>query len=261
MSIKNQETEKRSLWPFTEMIDLSVPISTELPVSWPGHHGLEHNSWRSFDAGDSYQTNYVTMDEHCGTHCDAPAHFMRPKEYKGDWYFGEKVPLEQLHGPLACIDVRSLRSEVADGTSPEIGIESIAFWETLHRTLEPGDVVLFHTGWDKHLAAPKTRYRYAHGPVDGKSEPGWPVPSIAAIDYLVARGVRCFGIDTPSMGASQGGYDLHRYALSRSLVFIEGLANLDRIPAIGYHFMFLPLRLERSTGCPGRAIALGVQTS
>ena len=119
-TILQRDRGNSTQWPYSVLIDLSAPFAAEFPVSWPGHHGFEHTEWRSFDAGDSYQTNYFTMDEHCGTHCDAPAHFMRPSEYTGTSYHGDTLPLASLHGPLAIIDVRSLRSTKADGISPEI---------------------------------------------------------------------------------------------------------------------------------------------
>lgn len=256
-----QEGASGSPWPFGDIIDLSVAMSARLPVSWPGHHEFGHSPWRSFGAGDSYQTNYVTMDEHCGTHCDAPAHFIRPEEYEGDCYHGDALPLGSLHGPLVVIDVRHVCSQQADGISPEIGIGEIDRWEQEHRLIGAPDVVVFRTGWDDFLADPKAYHRYVDGPVAAKDAPGWPVPSIATVDHLVRKGIRCFGIDAPSMGASQGGLALHRHALAQNLLFVEGLANLGKVPASGWHFMFLPLRLERSTGCPGRAIALGVQAS
>ncbi|HCG62929.1 MAG TPA: hypothetical protein DEZ27_03740 [Sphaerochaeta sp.] len=247
-------------WPFDELVDLSVPISRDLPVSWPGHHGFEHTKWRSFNAGDFYQTSYFTMDEHCGTHCDAPAHFMRPEEFEGSCYYGDLLPLDMMHGPLKIIDVRPLRATSHDGISPEIEPEVIQSWEHSHQSVESGDIVVFFTGWDRFLSDSGTRHLYVDGPVVEKNAPGWPVPSIATIDYLHDKGVHCFGIDTPSMGASQGGMALHRHALSKSLIFVEGLANLDLVPSTGYHFMFLPVKLELSTGCPGRAIAIGVHS-
>lgn len=40
------------------------------------------------------------------------------------------------------------------------------------------------------------------------------------------------------------------------MIYIEGLANLGAVPSTGASFMFLPLKIARSTSCPGRAIAI-----
>jgi kynurenine formamidase len=42
--------------------------------------------------------------------------------------------------------------------------------------------------------------------------------------------------------------------LSNGQVFIEGLANLDQVPDEGGVFQFLPVKIARSSGGPGRAV-------
>jgi kynurenine formamidase len=39
------------------------------------------------------------------------------------------------------------------------------------------------------------------------------------------------------------------------MVFIECLTNLDQLPARGSYFVFPPLKIRRSSGCSGRAMA------
>ncbi len=255
-TMQQKETKTNSL--FDNFVDLSLPITAEMPVSWPTHHNFEQSHWRSFAKGDNYQTNYIVMDEHCGTHCDAPAHFIREEDYKGSYYWGDVLPLDLMQGPLIKIDVKSLKSINKDGISPKIEVDFIKAWENENQQIIKGDIVVFNSGWDKYLKESSLYHKYAVGPIIAKDEPGWPVPSIETLDYLFAKGVICYAIDTPSMGASDGGEILHRHALAKSLIFVEGLANLDSVPIVGYHFMFLPLKLDKATGCPGRAIALGV---
>jgi kynurenine formamidase len=73
-----------------------------------------------------YQTNFVVMDEHCGTHFDAPTHFVPPPDSGLDLagplgeQTGDKVPLEDLMGPAVVVDVRFLAEEGKPGISPFI---------------------------------------------------------------------------------------------------------------------------------------------
>lgn len=57
------------------------------------------------------------------------------------------------------------------------------------------------------------------------------------------------------MGAVHQGAPPHQLGLGLGMIYIEGLANLDAVNPTGASFIFLPLKIARSTGCPGRAIA------
>lgn len=57
------------------------------------------------------------------------------------------------------------------------------------------------------------------------------------------------------MGAAHDGIPAHIEGLSNGQVFIESLANLACIPATGATFQFLPIKIARSSGGPGRAVA------
>ena len=77
-----------------------------------------------------------------------------------------------------------------------------------------------------------------------------------SIDALLERGVRTVGTDGCSMGAAEDGGPVHMAGLSKGMIFIEGLANLGDVPGRGAQFIFLPLKVEGSSGAPGRAVAL-----
>src|SRR5215204_6939311 len=67
------------------VVDLSVTLSERLPGTWPGHMTFAHHNWNWFAEVEGptgrtrsigpYQTNFLVIDEHCGTHFDAPTHF------------------------------------------------------------------------------------------------------------------------------------------------------------------------------------------
>jgi kynurenine formamidase len=209
-----------------------------------------------------YQTRFWIIDEHCGTHFDAPTHFIPPPDSQLPWagefglQTGEKVPVEDLIGPAAVLDLTSLHGQGAPGESPWITEEHIEEWEGHHGGIQPGEVVLLHTGWDRYYIEGAEGDAYCRGPLLFKQGTGWPAPSVGAVLYLCERGVRCLGIDAPSIGAVHDGVPAHQEGLSRGMRYIEQLTNLQLLPSRGAYFLFLPVKVAGSTGGPGRAIAL-----
>jgi kynurenine formamidase len=129
----------------TRVVDLSVTLSERLPGTWPGHMNYAHHNWNWFAevegptgrtrSADPYQTNFIVIDEHCGTHFDAPPHFIPPPGYDlpfagplGD-ETGDRVPTEELMGPAAVVDVSFLAGEGEPGVSPFIEPDHVETWE------------------------------------------------------------------------------------------------------------------------------------
>jgi len=254
------------------VVDLSVTLSERLPGTWPGHMSFAHHNWNWFAEVEGptgktrsaapYQTNFFVIDEHCGTHFDAPTHFVPPPAsglpLAGPLgaESGDKVPLEDLMGPAAVVDVRFLAEGGKSGVSPFITDEHVRAWEEDHGPVGEGEVVLFRTGWDRHYLEGDGGLKYMHGSLVTGDWPGWPAPAPEAILYLLERGVRAVGVDAPSVGASHDGVPVHRAGLSRGVRYIEGLTSLGELPARGAFFIFMPLKITGSSGGPGRAMAL-----
>ncbi|WPB87776.1 cyclase family protein [Streptomyces malaysiensis] len=135
--------------------------------------------------------------------------------------------------------------------SPLIGADTITAWETRHGRLNAGDIVLFRTGWDT-LPAGQEGDGYLRDVLAHKS-PAWPAPSVDVVELLLGRGVRCVGIDAPSIGAAHDPIPAHVTGLREAMVFIECLTALDRLRPAGV--VLLPPRQgggwHRSSG-PGR---------
>ena len=130
-------------------------------------------------------------------------------------------------------------------------------YEKAHGALRSGDVVLFRTGHTKRTFKPlPDGVGCVSDPLNGKAE-GWPAVTAEVIDYLDDRGIRCVGIDAPSIGGVDEKTALMTYwALgSRGMVAVEFLQNLDKLPANSY-FLFAAIPIRGCHGGPGRAIAL-----
>ena len=255
-----------------DLVDLTLLVAEELPCWWSTHRPYQHKTFNYFsDRADDvaprlsrsgpYQTRWMLIDEHTGTHVDAPAHFI-PAPDSGLPHAGEmgritvdKVPLSQLAGPAAVIDVPADLPGAAPGVSPVIGPELLERHEEEHGTVGEGMVVLFRTGWDRHYRPGPEGSGYCSDALVTRTGPGWPAPEVPIMEQLLDRGVRCIGTDAPSMGSSHDGAPVHVAALSRGAVFVEALRGLDQLPPRGAFFQFAPLNVARGTGAPGRAMA------
>jgi isatin hydrolase len=150
----------------SRLVDLTLLLAEDLPCWWPTHLPYQHKTFNYFaDRRDDaapllshsgpYQTRWLLIDEHTGTHVGAPAHFVAPPG-SGLPHAGEageitvdRVPLDQLTGPAAVIDVPEGLPGAAPGVSAAIGPEVLDEHEWRFGPIDPGAVVLFRTGWDR----------------------------------------------------------------------------------------------------------------
>ena len=256
----------------TRLVDLTLLLAEELPCWWSTHMPFQHKTFNYFaDRADDaapllsrtgpYQTRWLLIDEHTGTHVDAPAHFVPPPD-SGLPDAGaagattvDRVALEQLAGPAAVIDVPDDLPGAAPGVSPAIGPELLDEHERIHGPVEPGTVVLFRTRWDRHYQPGDAGNGYCFDAIVTKTGPGWPAPEVPIMTQLLERGVRCVGTDAPSMGSVHDGGPVHVAGLSAGAVYVEALRGLHQLPPRGAYFLFAPLNIARGTGAPGRALA------
>jgi kynurenine formamidase len=255
---------------WSRIVDLSVPISEMHPSSWPTHMPFQQKTYNWYlnsvtptqsltDFQGPYATKWLTIDEHTGTHIDAPTHFIPPVssglDFANEWgeVSVEKLPLEQLVGNACVIDA-PVGASASPGESPLFLPEHIEAWEAKYHNLGEGDVVLFRSGWDSRYVEGLENRRYAYNVFVQGSEPGWPAPSEETMQMLVSRGVKLVGTDGPTMGPAQGGRDVHLIGLGAGTCFVECMANLSELPEWGAFFLFLPLKIVNGTGAPGRAI-------
>jgi kynurenine formamidase len=254
-----------------ELIDLSHLIAEDLPAAWPAHMPLQIRVWNYFAEQNEglhyvkstipFQTRWMTMDEHCGTHFDAPPHFVPPSKSglpnANKWgdMSGDKVPLQQMIGAAAILDCRALDDKADLGASPLVEVDFIEKWEKQYGEIKKGEIVTFFSGWDRHYAKGPAGDHFGLTVLQGTT-PAWVAPSKAAIDYLYDKGVRCLATDGASVGAAHRGIETHLAGLSKGMVYIEALTNLDKLPPRGAYMFFLPLKIKGSTGAPGRAFAI-----
>jgi len=253
-------------------IDLSLLVSEQLPT-WPLHMPFQRKVWNWFTQPSElpgqtsrsdlrFQTAWWTMDEHVGTHFDAPTHFIPPPDSGLPHasplgaMTGDLVSIDLFHGPACVIGARSLVGDAEPGMSPEIGWDRVEAFEGEHGAIGAEDIVVFASGWDRFYREGDAGAGYALDVVHGRS-PGWPSPSVEVIERLYEeRGVRTLATDGCSVGSAHDGFAGHLAGLSRGMAYVEGLANLQELPARGSYFVFLPVKVAGSSGGPGRAVGI-----
>ena len=231
----------------SKVIDLTHPFD-ERTIYWPTaqRFELDRVAWGKNQAGWWYASNDFCASEHGGTHLDAPIHFA-----EGRWATAE-IPIDRLLGPLRVIDVREqCRRDRNYLLSPS----DIARHEARHGRIEPGTVVLIHTGFGRYYPDPK-RYlgSEVRGRVEGLSFPGI---GVAAAEILVERRIDMVGLDSASLDhGPSADFAAHRVLNGANIPGLENVANLEKLPATGATLIALPMKIAGGSGGPCRIIAI-----
>ena len=206
------------------VIDLTRPLRPDDPV-YPGDPPLRFDQHRVLEAS-GYRLTRLTLGTHCGTHVDAPSHYLP------DGPTVDMLPLESLIGRAVVLDMPGRPRAVIEP-------DDLARFE---RLFQPGARVLLRTGWEARYGGQD--YYTDH-----------PGLSAAAARWIAGRRVALLGFDTPS--PSLDTQVVHRILLADSvaLVIVESLVNLHSLPD-EFTLVVLPLKLTGLDGSPVRAIAV-----
>jgi kynurenine formamidase len=221
-------------------IDLSQTLEEHMP-SYPTHSKFFHDLWGSYWHGGRSLTYQMVMNEHNGTHVDAPAHFISDAKPHAHITI-ENIPLNRLIGRGARLDGRGFKEgEYAPKSF-------VTAWESEHGALQAGDIVLFNFGWAAHWAPRPNDKRYVED---------WPGVSMEAAEYLVEKSVAALGVDTlsPDPPEALRTNPIHPVVLEKQVLIIENLCNLEQLPPF-FLFLALPLKIRAGSGSPIRAVAL-----
>ncbi len=222
------------------VIDLSQTLEEHMP-HYPTHSKFYHNLWGSYWHGDRALTYQLVMNEHNGTHVDAPAHFISDSK-PGDHVTIDRVPLSSLIGRGVRLDCRKFRE------GDYVAKSFVTAWESEHGAISTGDIVLFNFGWSDHWGLRPNHKRYVED---------WPGVSLDAAEYLISKSVAAIGVDTisPDPPAALTTNPIHPVVLQKQVLIIENLVNLDQLPDF-FLFLALPLKIKSGSGSPIRAVAL-----
>jgi kynurenine formamidase len=225
-----------------EIVDLTLPIDNGIPV-WPSFPEVDLKQV-ALAARDGYTMDTVTMRTHTATHVDSPRHFIPEGRTL------EEFPVSKFMGEGVVLDMTDV------GNSGTIGVDDITRYED---DIEPGDVVMLHTGWDQYYGnTPEWMFEFPH--LSGE-----------ASEHLAGLDAKAVGIDTPSVGgwydevpAHEPSTDVHPAdshlpLLENDILPIEELCDLDQVrgdsPTRRAYFLYPPLNFRNTSGSSVRAFA------
>lgn len=230
-----------------KIYDLTRPMTHETLIALAGKlavgdspvKDLEFAWLRSWDAGDNGTQCQWTLNDHFGTHLDAPSHVVRGAPSV------DQLDLSKLFGEAAVIDCSFARGRGLTGSD----------FARARPGIRAGDIVLIYTG-EEPGTADQFLVDQTYVTPDGAQ---WLVDA-----GVNAVGVEPFGFEHVYDGvcvrqcylpAVTDPWPAHRICLAAGIYIIEGLTNLAGLAGRRVRFCGLPLPVPNSSGSPIRAIA------
>ncbi|TDQ43652.1 cyclase family protein [Actinorugispora endophytica] len=222
--------------------DLTHTLSSDFPIFHPLSPPPVYEQ-RRFLETDGFNANVMTLDEHSGTHIDAPAHF------DDEGTFVDEIPVEQLVAPLCVISI--VKRAKRDPTAV-LEVRDIRRYERDYGRIPKGAFVASESGWSDRVDIPGA---YLNQGEDGVFR--YPGISPEAAAFLVEeRSIVGAGVDSTSLDA--GGSDVprtHQILLPAGLYGIENLNNLSTVPRCGATLVVGASKHRGGFGGPARVFA------
>ncbi len=179
-----------------------------------------------------FRSNLLMLIEHTGTHVDSPAHFIE------EGPFIDEVSLDRFCGRAIILDLHHVMLNEKAFTVDEIE-------KSVPKTTTAIDeaIIILRTGWEDKWSTD-----------DYQRNPGL---SKEAAEYIVRHKVKAVGIDAPSIDPGDSkDFPAHVALLKEGIVIYENLKNLESVGEAEFTFVGLPLRIEKGSASPVRAVAI-----
>lgn len=209
--------------PARRIIDLSLPVDAEL-------QNASVIPLKTI-AADGWNATTLNLYSHCGTHMDAPRHFLH------DGATLDQQDLSVCCGPARVVNLVPVKASQ---------LITLEHFRKAVGSVCAGDRLLLRTDWHKQFGTPF--YRDA-----------LPRISIEVAQWLVDQNVALIGVEPPSVADVNNIRELtevHQTLFRGSVLIIEGLTNLDQLSQPIVEFIALPLKITGGDGCPVRAVAI-----
>ncbi|XP_073979597.1 isatin hydrolase-like [Rhodnius prolixus] len=189
--------------------------------------------------GIKFRFNDYMTGEHCGTHMDAPFHFIESGRTI------DEIPIERF---ITTVILVNATAETGNNPNYSLPVEKLQNWEAENGPLPNPCVVLVDFGWYRFYEDSQVFV----GP--SPDDPQSPGLSKEAADYLVqTKKVYGVGVDTITIDV---GVDLtiHTTLLGNDIYILQTLDLSTPLPPI-FNLAALPLKLVNGTGAQTRVIA------
>lgn len=216
-----------------DLIDLSHTVEAGmitykgLPAPAITDHLSREESRKHYAPGTEFHIGKIEMVANTGTYLDSPFH-----------RYPEGRDLAQLElSSIANVDA----IVIASSGPADRAIDK--------RHLEAYDVqskaVLLRTGWDAHWRT-ETYWSGRH-----------PFLTAEGATYLAERGATLVGIDSYNLDSTEdGSRPSHSILLAHDIPIVEHLCHLEKLPASGFRFFALPVKVRHFGTFPVRAFGL-----
>ncbi|HEY6632656.1 MAG TPA: cyclase family protein [Rhizobiaceae bacterium] len=232
------------LGPDTPLIKLPPDLAVDTPK-------VEIHTISAYDKnGPWWAWNWLKLGEHSGTHFDAPIHWISGKDYADG--ATDTLPVQKLVGPVNVLD---FSKEAAADPDFLLTVDHIKAWEAEHGQINPGEWVVMRTDWDRFGGS---EAEFLNADETGPHTPG---PTAEAIVYLIGKDVAGWGSQTIGTDAGKAGgmeppFPAHTLMHKANKFGLASLCNLDKLPPKGAVLIVAPLKIQKGTGSPIRALAL-----
>ncbi|WP_146589558.1 cyclase family protein [Puniceibacterium confluentis] len=221
------------------LTDLTHTLSAEFPTFF-GTPGFAAEQLYKFEK-DGFNLFNLTVNEHTGTHVDAPLHF------SADGISVDEIPVMSLMAPLCVIDISARASEDADTT---LTPDDLQAWIDANGPIPDQACVALYSGWGAKVKTEGFRN------FDGTAMhfPGF---HVEAAQMLLETGAASIASDTLSLdpGISPD-FATHYAWLPQGRFGIECIANLDRVPTAGATVFIGASKHAGGSGGPARILAV-----
>ncbi|TMW71190.1 cyclase family protein [Alteribacter natronophilus] len=242
--------EKVKIVDLTQILNEETPV-IQLPPPFKNTGGFKFKKLSEYDEdGPVCYWNDFEAGEHCGTHFDAPVHWVSGKD--GDSV--DTMPVKNMFGEACVIDITKKVEENPDYC---LSIDDIKKFEATHGEIPSHSFVIIHTGWDQYNSNSEKYFNIGE---DG--QPHTPGISKEASIFLVEErdilgvGVETVGTDAGIAGSFDPPFPNHHYMHQANKYGIAQLSNIDKLPPRGAVLVVNPLKIERGSGSPLRVLAL-----
>lgn len=199
--------------------DISNPLHAGT-LAYPGDPAFALERIKHIGPESVYNLSRFTMGTHCGTHLDAPAHFIATGKNI------DAFPPDRWISPALVVDV------TADMIRPE---------HIPDDALAPGMAILFKTRNSAFLRAGE----FPNDPC---------LLDPAAARKLAELKVHLVGIDWLTVESGAGdAFPVHEILLGNEILILESVL-LDRVPAGRFTLYAAPLAIDGAEGAPARAL-------
>lgn len=204
-----------------EIIDISWPIESSM-TEYKDAKSVKIDAIKKMEK-DGARAAHVSMNNHTGTHIDAPAHFLP------DGSTIDVINLSTCIGRCRVIDCTAIKTAISAEDLVSIPIQS-------------DEIVLFKTANSFHATTDSFDYNFIYLAASGA-------------EYLSEKNIKAVGIDYLGIERNQPGHETHTILMKKNIPIIEGLRLAQVNPGI-YWLWCLPLLIKGIDAAPARAILI-----